>query len=204
MHAVSPLYEYDLHSYTESPRPKLKFYFLSIIRRYARRNIAEEGRSGHVVCNVWGWVTLHGVGDVFRIEGRFNSANYINMLEERFLPSLREKDFPFTGRPLLFIHDKCPIHTAHTVQRWFEAQDDLQLLDWPSKGADMNVTEHVWAHMVNTWDPSFERTPEQLMEHVKVKWTYYRNRPDLIRNLVLSMPSRFESVIEKDGGWTRY
>lgn len=172
--------------------------------RYDRRNIVEVARSGHVTCNVWGWVSLHGAGDVFQIEGRFTAEKYVEMLQESFLPSLREKNFPFPPGPILFIQDKCPVHTARIARRWFDDQENVQLLELPSKGADMNVIEHVWAQMVNTWDMADERNTQQLMAHVLQSWEAYRRRPDLVRALVTSMPDRLRAVIAKEGGWTGY
>ena len=67
------------------------------------------------------------------------------------------------------MHDRCPIHTARVVQEWFEAQNNIQLLEWPSKGADINVIEHIWAQMVNTWKMEHERTSYELMDHVKAQ-----------------------------------
>lgn len=161
-------------------------------------------QSGHVTCNVWGWVALHGMGDVFRIEGRFTAAKYIELLETSFLPSLRERNFPFPEGPILFIHDRCPIHTARVVQEWFGRQDNIQLLDWPSKGADMNVIEHVWAQMVNTWKMEQERTSEQLMNHISAQWEICRRKPEQIRVLVNSMHDRLTEVIDREGCWSRY
>ncbi|KAK3880983.1 hypothetical protein Pcinc_014532 [Petrolisthes cinctipes] len=30
--------------------------------RYVQEHVYAEARSGHVTCNVWGWIGLHGVG----------------------------------------------------------------------------------------------------------------------------------------------
>lgn len=171
---------------------------------YDRRNILEVATSGHVTCNVWGWICQHGMGDVFRIEGRFTANKYIEILEECFLPSLRERDYPFPQGPILFIHDKCPIHTANVVRRWFQRQDNFELLDWPSKGADMNVIENVWAQMVNTWEMENERDPNALWAHVQRQWEYHRRRPQMVQTLVASMPRRLQKVIDNGGGWTGY
>lgn len=144
------------------------------------------------------------MGDVFRIEGRFTAAKYVELLQTSFMPSLREKNFPFPAGPILFMHDRCPIHTARVVQEWFDGQDNLHLLEWPSKGADMNVIEHVWAQMVNTWKMQHERTTQQLMTHINAQWEICRRRPELVRNLVHSMPNRLREVTEREGGWSRY
>lgn len=66
--------------------------------RYERQNIYEEGRSGHVTCNVWGWIHLHGVGELTEIRGRFTAEQYIEILEEVMVPSVRAMALPYPER----------------------------------------------------------------------------------------------------------
>ena len=105
------------------------------------------------------------MGDLMRIEGRFTAAKYLNILEDFFLPSLQDQNQPSPTGPLVFVQDRCSIHTARVVTRWFRGREDLQLLDWPSKGYDMNPTEHNWATTVNCWEPEREQMPAELMAH---------------------------------------
>jgi hypothetical protein len=38
------------------------------------------------------------------------------------------------------------IHTAGTVQSWFEEhEDEVQHLPWPAQSPDLNITEPVWS-----------------------------------------------------------
>ena len=174
------------------------------INRYDPRNIYDTTKSGHVTCNIWGWMSIHGVGDVGRIEESFNAEKYLEILENFFLPSLRERSFPFPPGPIIFVHDRCPVHMARAVQEWFARQDNLLLLEWPSKGCDCNPIEHLWANMVNAWEPENERTADQLMNHVRTQWELFRGKPHLIEKLVASMPRRLQEVAERGGGWTHY
>ena len=100
--------------------------------------------------------------------------------------------------------DKSPVHTARAVQQWFQRQSNIELLDWLRKGADMNVIEHIWAQMVNTWDMEYERSTIDLMTHVRRQWEFFRGRPKQMETLVASMPTRLQAVIDREGGWTRY
>ena len=147
-------------------------------------------------------MSLHGLGDVVQIQGRFTAAKYVEILEEVFLPSLRERDFPFPGQ-ILFVQDKCPVHTARILQVWFQEHPQLELVDWPSRGCDMNPIEDMWANMVNTWEPEEERTPPRLMEHVNTVWGNLRGKP-LAYNSVASMQRRLQAVIDHEGGWSKY
>ena len=119
------------------------------------------------------------------------------------LPSIRERDYPFTGS-LIFVHDRCPIHTARIVRQWFAEHPNLELLDWPSKGCDMNPIENIWANMVNLWEPARERTAEQLMGHTREQWELFRGNPRLVYNHVENMDKRLRAVIDQDGGWSGY
>lgn len=175
-----------------------------IFLRYERHNIYEEARSGHKTVNTWGWISYHGMGDICRIEGRFTANKYIEILTDFFLPSLNQRNHPFPPGPIIFVHDRCSIHQARVVQEWFLQHPELQLLPWPTKGADCNPIENVWASMVNTWTPNEERTKQALMDHTHEVWEDFRARPDLVRAHTGNMRSRLEAVIEKEGGWTGY
>lgn len=176
---------------------------LPIISRYDRQNIYETARSGHVTCNMWGWIFLHGVGELAEIDGRFNSEKYIELLEEVFLPSVRSYALPFP-ETIIVMQDNCPIHTSRVVTRWFQDQNHLEVLPWPSKACDLNPIENVWANIVNVWETANERTSQQIIQHAKREWEVMRRKPELIYKHVASVPERLRLVIENNGGWTRF
>ena len=147
---------------------------------------------------------MHGMGDIVQSDGRFTAAKYIDILENFFLPSVQQRNYPFPPGPIIFVQDRCPVHTAAIVREWFRGRQDLQLLNWPAKGADMNPIENIWANMVNTWEPEVERTQDALMAHTHAQWEMLRNKPMIVRNQVASMPDRMRAVIEKEDGWTQY
>lgn len=100
--------------------------------------------------------------------------------------------------------DNCSIHTAHIVRRWFADQQNIELLEWPSKGCDMNPIENCWGLIVNAWEQGQERTRRQLVEHAMQEWELFRRHPHIVQNIVASMPNRLQDVIASEGGWTKY
>ena len=73
--------------------------------RYDTNNILEVARSGHVTCNVWGWIFLHGIGELAQISGRFTAEKYLEILEEVMLPSVRSFALPYPER-IIFMQVK--------------------------------------------------------------------------------------------------
>ncbi|KAG7163764.1 Transposable element Tc1 transposase-like 3, partial [Homarus americanus] len=144
--------------------------------RYDRKQIYEEARRGRSTCNVWGYMSVHGVGDLVQIDGSFTE--------------MKKENSPSPPGPIVFVHDRCPIHTARVVQQWFPDSENLQLPDWPSRGADMNPLENLWANILFT--------------HTEAEWEVFRAKYDILRNLVRSMPERLNAVINKEGEWTGY
>lgn len=171
--------------------------------RYDRNNISEVPKSGHITLNIWGWMSYYNIGETARIEGRFTGDQYVEILEEVMLPSVRAINFPYP-EVFYFVQDRCPIHTSRVARNFFDEHPEIQLLDWPSKGCDMNPIENLWAIMVNEWDIRDERNPETLWRHVIEVWEGIRRRPTICQNLDSSMPRRLRTVIEKDGGWNKY
>ena len=182
---------------------KLTISLIYFFSRYDEANIYHIARSGHVTCNTWGWIHLYGVGELTKIEGRFTSDQYLEILEEVMLPSVRSYALPYPEK-IIFMQDNCPIHTAKIIKRWFAEQRDVELLPWPSKACDLNPIEHVWANIVNCWEPEREKKADDLWEHAHREWTRLRQKPHIINNLVSSVPDRLQSVLNSEGGWTRY
>lgn len=171
--------------------------------RYQRQHIYEVQRSGHVTFNVWGWMHLYGLGELADIEGKFTADQYIEILEEVMLPSVRAYALPYPER-ILYVHDRSPIHTARVVTRWLQEQRNFEVLEWPSKACDLNPIENIWANIVNVWEPAGERTRERLRQHVYDEWEAMRRKPNIVFNHVSSMPDRLQLVIDSNGSWTRY
>jgi transposase len=171
--------------------------------RYENINIYEEARSGHVTCNVWGWINFNIHGELTPINGRFTADQYIEILEEVFLPSVRTYAFPYPEK-IIFMQDNSPIHTAKIVRRWFEERTDIEVLPWPSKGCDLNPIENIWANIVNAWDPQDEKTKQALTQHTLNSWDSYRKLHHYTEKCIGSMPRRLHSVILNNGGWTKY
>jgi transposase len=65
----------------------------------------------------------------------------------------------YPDRVINFQQDQSPVHKSQLLQGWIADQNEVELLDWPPCGADLNRIENVWAKtkhvMAENWpDPS--------------------------------------------------
>lgn len=170
--------------------------------RYAEENIRFRERSGRITLAFWGCMSSHGLGPLVRTTPHMNSEEYIHILAEVMMPYVAES---FPGIPYVnFVQDNSGVHRARIVQNWLAQQPNLRTLNWPAKSPDLNVIENVWGIMVQEWNQQIPRTREALAQYVLEKWENLRARLAFFQTLTQSMPQRLNSVIDNNGGVTRY
>lgn len=154
-----------------------------------------------------------GPGKLHRIEGTLKGPQYVDILENVFLPEAMER-FGCEAT-IKFVQDNSPIHTSRIVREWFAERPEVQLIDvfpeielmeWPAKGADLNPIENAWSMLKsrmkdgeNNW-----RNQNDLFASAKGIWETMGRNPNTWESLVSSMPHRLEMVDYYDGGWTGY
>ncbi|KAG7163173.1 hypothetical protein Hamer_G002249 [Homarus americanus] len=47
---------------------------------------------------------------------------------------------------------RSPIHMNNVEKDWFTQQPEIEILNWPSKGCDMNSIKNLWTMMCREWD----------------------------------------------------
>jgi hypothetical protein len=98
-----------------------------------------------------------GLGPLIRINGRFDSEAYINILDNTVISYIEEE---FRYEDIYYYEDNSPIHRSRIVTNWFE--DNFapeQLIRTPAKSFDINPIENVWGFQ------KFETTSEKIMEN---------------------------------------
>lgn len=171
--------------------------------RYEPRNVVPNNESGRVVVNMWAWMSAAGPGELVYIPERSNGANYLDLLQNTMLPTVRVVYPEEEVRDIVFIQDNCPIHRCRLVSSWIEQQPNLRALPWPSRSPDLNPIENLWAIMVQRWDTRAERTKLALVTHVDEVWDSLRGS-NLCEILVKSMRTRLDAVIDSGGALTKY
>lgn len=155
-------------------------------------------KTGRFSVNVWGCMGAGWAGVCTRINGRFNTEQYLNILGNIMLPNARI-EYP---DGFVFQQDNCPIHTARRVGEWMEA-NRVQLLPWPSRSPDANPLENVWGMMVKRMSNFKPENEESLWLKIVEVWNSVMTQ-QLTENLVDSMPRRVHAILEKNGSAIKY
>ncbi len=116
-----------------------------------RRSKDESIKAGHLVQTVkhplkqmfWGCFNFNGVGPLCPVIGMMNSAQYIDVLKDYAVPTL--KNMKNRNHPI-FQQDLAPCHTSKAVKKYF-ADNSITTLDWPGNSPDVNPIENLWAIM---------------------------------------------------------
>ena len=174
--------------------------------RYDPRYVTHKRSSGHVTVCAWGWMSSHGLGVLHRVENRLTAEQYLHILKNVMLPSVRSI---YPDGVIQFQQDRSPIHTARLVHNWLASQGDIDVLQWPPRGADLSPIENVWAEtkriLRENWPSPPPRTQDELWDAVFAAWEEIADNGRRYSNrLISSMPRRIEAVIQANGNWTRY
>ena len=139
------------------------------------------------------------------IHGRFNAPQYVHILENVMLPSVRvwnpEGNF-------IFQQDKDLVYCIIGVQRWFAGRPEIELIPWAPSSSHLNVIEHMWPKLKEVRNLRYgnipPRNPQQLWDQVVEIWDDLAQDHDYCCTLVHSMIRRFQAVIDAGGMWTSY
>jgi hypothetical protein len=93
--------------------------------RYNAQYVKESARCGRVSVVVWGWISSRGIGLLHRIDGRLGEAQYLNLLRDITVPSVREM------YPVVVINleqDQSLVLMSQLLQGRLADQNEVELL----------------------------------------------------------------------------
>lgn len=149
---------------------------------------------------VWGAFSSSGKLQLCYITSRMNSETYTEMLDAALIPFLEDV---IGDRQFIFQQDNAAIHVSKNSREWFAARD-IPLMEWPACSPDLNPIENLWGIMardIYTNGRQFT-TIKSLKEEIHKSWQRIEN--ETLSKLISSMPDRIFSVIQSNGGHTKY
>jgi transposase len=157
-------------------------------------------KSGNQGVMVWGCFAKDRLGPLIQVPGRITGSVYIDMLKNTFLPFYNSFE---NNLQYIFQDDNAPVHRASAVNQWKESNSVLSL-PWPAQSPDLNPIEHLWdvlERKVRVHKPH-PKNIRELMIVLEEEWNQIE--PEILVNLVESMPRRVQAVIDSRGNPTRY
>ena len=106
-------------------------------------------------------------------------------------------------REIIFQQDNDPKHKCLVCWVWYK-DNGIELLPWPAQFADIAPIEHLWGHLKNRLK-EYDHPPSgilELWERVEKEWN--KIQPEVVQNLIESMPSRVAAVVKAKGGYTKH
>lgn len=190
-------------------------------QRYNEKYITNTRISGRISCGYWGWISSAGPGELVRIDNKFNTQTYLNILNDSAFPTIKMQYGSLST--LIFQQDNHPVHSSKQVKNFLYSTDMYWILNWPPNSPDLNLIENVWSKLVYDWPFIQNRTIPNLNNIVERRWEQLRFDLGIInlnyivtqstldsislffseyfKNLYASLPQRFEYVIQNDGNW---
>ncbi|KAK3882874.1 hypothetical protein Pcinc_012743 [Petrolisthes cinctipes] len=147
-----------------------------------------------------------GPGELVVIDERLNSLQYIEILEQIMIPSVRALLIP-EPNPIYIAMDDSTVHNAAIVTDWFQRHLEVIRIQWPARSPDLMPIENLWSQMVKKWDSNSAKTKVNLVAHAMNIWEAMRLKrgvENICETLVRSMSRRLNSVIECNGSYTKY
>ena len=97
--------------------------------------------------------------------------------------------------------DNDPKHTSH-VAKQFIAENSINTIDWPSNSPDLNPIENIWTIIKNNVEKRMPQNINELTKFLAEEWNAIPQ--STINNLVMSMKTRCELILEKNGDRISY
>jgi transposase len=154
--------------------------------------------SGGFSVMFWGCFSKVGLGPLVALEGNMTGEKYIELLKTTLIPELAA-----AGRPMTFMQDNAPCHTANLVKA-FMAENDIETLPWPAQSPDMNPIENLWAIIKARRQKKFgfPKSKSDLIEQIFDIWDNID--PKLVEKLADSANKRVNAVLKLKGKVSKY
>ncbi|GFY22836.1 transposable element Tcb1 transposase [Trichonephila clavipes] len=149
---------------------------------------------------VWGCMSSHGVGRLQIVRGTVEAMDYVEILQNKLLPTAR--DLLGTFWSCIFQDDNAPCHRAKVVQKWLE-DHAVNIMNWPGQSPDLNPIESLWfkiGYEISKKKPSNKR---ELFEALIYSFNHIVTK-DILLKLVHSMPKRCRAVIKANSWPVKY
>ncbi|KAK6187514.1 hypothetical protein SNE40_005520 [Patella caerulea] len=152
---------------------------------------------------VWGAISVKGPSRLYIVEGTMDSIKYVDMLEHRLVPQIKDWYGEDIAQQCIFQQDSAPCHVAKRSKAWFQ-KNKIKVLDWPGNSPDMSPIETLW----DTLKDEIHNVPitnkvDLIARLIKV-WFHSEIIKRQCESLIQGMPRRVDALIKAKGRQTKY
>ena len=154
--------------------------------------------SGGFSVMFWGCMSKLGLGPLVALNGSLDSEKYVELLRDALVPELEA-----AGRPMVFMQDNAPCHTAKRCMDFF-AESNIELLSWPAQSPDMNPIENLWAIIKARRQKKYgiPKSKDALIDQIFNIWDNIP--PEMVAKLCDSANKRVSEVLRLNGCVSKY
>ena len=109
--------------------------------KYAKRFIVPRVQAGGGSISIRGCFSAMGTGCSYIYMNRINQIQYLDELENAFLPSIQL--LVTNTQRYIYQQDNAPCHEAKSIAKWFE-ENKVEVSAWPGRSPDLNPIEQIW------------------------------------------------------------
>nr|CCA27675.1 Tc1like transporase putative [Albugo laibachii Nc14] len=146
-------------------------------------------RSNRQSLMVWSSISANGVGKMHFCTDSVTGEYYRNMLHEE-IPITRE--LLLLPEKVWFVQDGAPAHRAKATKAVVK-ELSLDDLGHPPQSPDLNPIENLWAVMKR----ELHKNSASSIDDLKLGQIWYSIDKVLVRNILMSIPGRLESVVKQ-------
>ena len=149
---------------------------------------------------VWGAISANGKLPLVIMNGKFNAAQYVQMVDEA---CLFEEGSRLCGQDFVFQQDNALIHTARATTEYFHAMG-INVLPWPAQSPDVNPIENAWGWLTRQVykDGKQYNTVADLKTAILKAWEEIPG--EYLHKLISSTKNKIFELINRNGKKTHY
>jgi transposase len=140
----------------------------------------------------WGAISMKNRTPLVAESSTITSVRYQDMLVKHFLPFSRRT----RTRSYFLQQDNAPAHVSKITKAFFK-DSKIKTFDWPANSPDLNPIENLWSILKLRVFARKPKDKNDLMKIAKEEWTSIS--PQVVQNVIQSMPKRIRQVLDRKG-----